>query len=391
MNDFQTTYNRLRNGSSKWLKMTSEKEDVPEGIIPLSVADMEFQTAEVIKEALKTYIDTEVLGYSKPTKAYLDSVTNFFDKFHKTKIENEWIVTTPGIVPALATAVRAFSDVGDGVIIFTPVYPPFYEVVRGQGRRIEESPLIYSNNRYEIDFENLEKIAKKDDVKLILFCNPHNPSGIVWTRDEIERICQIAKENDIILVSDEIHSDYVFNGEHVVLTDLSEYRDISICCTAPSKTFNIAGLQCSNILIPDKGIRNEFLRANEVMGIERANVLGLVAAKACYDNGYDWLKEASEVIKQNLEIVDKFFSSLSDKFRVMEIDASFLAWINFEDLNVSTEEFYSWLDEANIFINKGETFGEAAKYFIRLNVGLPTTDLINALDRFEKVFKEKHV
>ncbi|NLD17446.1 MAG: putative C-S lyase [Tissierellia bacterium] len=391
MNDFQTTYNRLRNGSSKWLKMTSEKEDVPEGIIPLSVADMEFQTAEVIKEALKTYIDTEVLGYSKPTKAYLDSVTNFFDKFHKTKIENEWIVTTPGIVPALATAVRAFSDVGDGVIIFTPVYPPFYEVVRGQGRRIEESPLIYSNNRYEIDFENLEKIAKKDDVKLILFCNPHNPSGIVWTRDEIERICQIAKENDIILVSDEIHSDYVFNGEHVVLTDLSEYRDISICCTAPSKTFNIAGLQCSNILIPDKGIRNEFLRANEVMGIERANVLGLVAAKACYDNGYDWLKEASEVIKQNLEIVDKFFSSLSDKFRVMEIDASFLAWINFEDLNVSTEEFYSWLDEANIFINKGETFGEAAKYFIRLNVGLPTKDLINALDRFEKVFKEKHV
>lgn len=391
MNDFQTTYNRLRNGSSKWLKMTSEKEDVPEGIIPLSVADMEFQTAEVIKEALKTYIDTEVLGYSKPTKAYLDSITNFFDKFHKTKIENEWIVTTPGIVPALATAVRAFSDVGDGVIIFTPVYPPFYEVVRGQGRRIEESPLIYSNNRYEIDFENLEKIAKKDDVKLILFCNPHNPSGIVWTRDEIERICQIAKENDIILVSDEIHSDYVFNGEHVVLTDLSEYRDISICCTAPSKTFNIAGLQCSNILIPDKGIRNEFLRANEVMGIERANVLGLVAAKACYDNGYDWLKEASEVIKQNLEIVDKFFSSLSDKFRVMEIDASFLAWINFEDLNVSTEEFYSWLDEANIFINKGETFGEAAKYFIRLNVGLPTKDLINALDRFEKVFKEKHV
>ena len=391
MNDFQTTYNRLRNGSSKWLKMTSEKEDVPEGIIPLSVADMEFQTAEVIKEALKTYIDTEVLGYSKPTKAYLDSVTNFFDKFHKTKIENEWIVTTPGIVPALATAVRAFSDVGDGVIIFTPVYPPFYEVVRGQGRRIEESPLIYSNNRYEIDFENLEKIAKKDDVKLILFCNHHNPSGIVWTRDEIERICQIAKENDIILVSDEIHSDYVFNGEHVVLTDLSEYRDISICCTAPSKTFNIAGLQCSNILIPDKGIRNEFLRANEVMGIERANVLGLVAAKACYDNGYDWLKEASEVIKQNLEIVDKFFSSLSDKFRVMEIDASFLAWINFEDLNVSTEEFYSWLDEANIFINKGETFGEAAKYFIRLNVGLPTKDLINALDRFEKVFKEKHV
>lgn len=391
MNDFQTTYNRLRNGSSKWLKMTSEKEDVPEGIIPLSVADMEFQTAEVIKEALKTYIDTEVLGYSKPTKAYLDSVTNFFDKFHKTKIENEWIVTTPGIVPALATAVRAFSDVGDGVIIFTPVYPPFYEVVRGQGRRIEESPLIYSNNRYEIDFENLEKIAKKDDVKLILFCNPHNPSGIVWTRDEIERICQIAKENDIILVSDEIHSDYVFNGEHVILTDLSEYRDISICCTAPSKTFNIAGLQCSNILIPDKGIRNEFLRANEVMGIERANVLGLVAAKACYDNGYDWLKEASEVIKQNLEIVDKFFSSLSDKFRVMEIDASFLAWINFEDLNVSTEEFYSWLDEANIFINKGETFGEAAKYFIRLNVGLPTKDLINALDRFEKVFKEKHV
>ena len=155
-----------------------------------------------------------------------------------------------------------------------------------------------------------------------------------------------------------------------------------------SKTFNIAGLQCSNILIPDKGIRNEFLRANEVMGIERANVLGLVAAKACYDNGYDWLKEASEVIKQNLEIVDKFFSSLSDKFRVMEIDASFLAWINFEDLNVSTEEFYSWLDEANIFINKGETFGEAAKYFIRLNVGLPTKDLINALDRFEKVFKE---
>lgn len=391
MNDFQTTYNRLRNGSSKWLKMIGEKANVPEDIIPLSVADMEFQNADIIKEALKTYIDTEVLGYSKPTKDYLDSVKYFFDRFHKTKIENEWIVTTPGIVPALATAVRAFSNAGDGVIIFTPVYPPFFEVVQGQGRRIEECPLVYRDNKYEIDFENLESIAKKDDVKLILFCNPHNPSGKVWARKEIERICKIAKENKIILVSDEIHSDYVFNGEHVVLTDLSVYRDISICCTAPSKTFNIAGLQCSNILIPNEKIRNNFIKTNEVMGIERANVLGLVAAKACFDSGYDWLKEATEVIKQNLEIVDKFFSNLSDKFQVMEIDASFLAWINFENLNVSTEEFYSWLDEANIFINKGETFGESAKYFIRLNVGLPTKDLINALDRFEKVFKEKYV
>ncbi len=391
MNDFQTTYNRLRNGSSKWLKMVSEKPDVGEEIIPLSVADMEFQNASVIKNALKSYIDTEVLGYSRPTEEYLDSVVGFFNKFHDAEIKKSWIVTTPGVVPALASSVRAFTKIGEGVIIFTPIYPPFYNIIEGQDRVIEECPLIYSDNRYEIDFENLESLARKENVKLILLCNPHNPGGRVWTESEIKKIGKIAKDNDIILVSDEIHSDYVFNGKHIVLTEIEEIRDIAISCTAPSKTFNIAGLQCSNVLIPDDEIREKFIRANDIIGIERANVLGLVATRACYEDGYQWLEEASKIIKTNLDIVEEFFTSLSDKFKVMKIDAGFLSWVNFEKLNVSKEQFYSWLNDSEIFINKGETFGKAGEYFIRINVGLPTSDLITALNRFEKIFKERYI
>ncbi len=391
MHDFETIYNRSRNGSSKHVVMKREKPDVSEDIVPLSLADMEFHNADVIKERLCSYIEDNVLGYSRPVPDYLNSVVKFFKDFHGATINPEWIVTSPGVVPALATAVRTLTKEKEGVILFTPIYNPFYDVVVGQNRKLEEVPLIYENNRYKIDVEAFEQSAKKEDVKLILFCNPHNPGGTVWTKSEIETIGKIAKKHNVYIVSDEIHSDFIHRGRHVVLTELEDVRDISICCTAASKTFNIAGLQCSNVFIPNEAIRKRFIRANEVVGIERANVLGFVATQASYEKGLDWLLEAKKVIQTNLKIVEEFFTTLSDGFSVMPTDAGFLSWINFEGLGISKEEFYAVLYEADFFIIKGEVYGSAGKYFFRLNVGLPTRELKKALERLEKVFKKRVV
>ncbi len=387
MNDFVSTQNRAKICSSKWMRMLLEKPNVNENIIPLSLADMEFQCGDFVKEAISSYAMNNVLGYTRPFPEYLNSVAKFFKDYHSADIETSWIVTTPGIVSALGTAVRAYSGEGDGVIIFTPIYNPFYDVVKGQNRKMEEIPLIYKDNKYYLDFDKLEESAKKDEVKIILFCSPHNPGGRIWSKEDIKKLGKIAKENNVIIVSDEIHSDFVHRGEHTLITEIKELRDICICCTAASKTFNLAGLQCSNIFIPNEELRQKFLEANKYAGVERANVLGMVATGAAYKKGIDWLLEAKEVIENNILLIERYFSRLSDGFRIMPTDAGFLVWINYENVKITKEELYNIFYEADFFVTKGEVFGSGGDGFIRVNVGLPTKDLELALMRLEKAFK----
>lgn len=384
MYDFNSTYNRLVEEASKYQCLKKSGLDKNSDIIPMTTADMDFPLAPEIREAIKEYVSTHVLGYSKVTEEYIDTCIDYYKKQYNYSPKKDSIVTVPGIVTALSTSVAAYSEPGDKVIIFTPVYPPFSEVVKMQGREICESKLIDNDGYYTIDFENLEKIASDPKVKLILLCNPHNPGGRVWTREELENVERVARKNNLIVVSDEIHSDIVFEPlKHTCYGTIDGSNDHCVVCHAASKTYNIAGLQCSNIIIENKELYDKFVNVNLSRGIERANVLGMVATKAAYEKAGDWKKEMKNVIAENFEVLQKFFENKKE-FKLAKTEASFLAWLNYKNLNVSHEKFMEALNEFHFLAADGLDYGEAGEYYIRINVGLPKNKLIENLERFEK-------
>lgn len=384
MYDFKSTYNRLVEEASKYQCLKKSGLDVSSDIIPMTTADMDFPLAPEIKEAIKEYVSTHVLGYSRVTEEYIDTCVEYYKKEYDYSPNKDSFVTVPGIVTALSTSVAAYSELGDKVIIFTPVYPPFHEVVETQGRVICESKLIDTDGYYTIDFENLEKLASDPKVKLILLCNPHNPGGRVWTIEELEKVEKIARKNNLIVVSDEIHSDIVFEPlKHTCYGTIYGAKEHSIICHAASKTYNIAGLQCSNIIIENKELYEKFVNVNLARGIERANVLGMVATKAAYENAGNWKKEMKNVISENFEVLQKFFEDKKE-FKLAKTEASFLAWLNFKNLNVSHEKFIQAINEFHFLAADGLDYGKAGEYYIRINVGLPEDKLIENLDRLEK-------
>lgn len=385
MYDFTTITDRNITAASKWIKMYEDNHIPKEGIIPMTVADMEFLPAEEIRQALCNYINHQVLGYSRPTPIYRHTVCNFIKHYHGYEIKPEWIVTTPGVVSALATAVDAFSDPKDGVIIMPPIYPPFYEVVEGQDRVVEECPLQLVDDRYEIDFQRFEKLAKKERTKIFLLCSPHNPGGRVWTVTELRKLANLCLEYGLLMVSDEIHGDIMLTKtkHHILGSVGKDIEEHCIICTSASKTFNIAGLQCSNIIIPKEDLRNQFIHRNLMRGIERANVLGMVATMAAYEEGLDWLEELKQVIKNNVIIVEEFFNKYPHSFHVTKAEAGFLVWVSFESTGYSVEEFMNLLRESEFYVISGKGYGPGGEHFIRINVGLPEKELKQNLNRLE--------
>jgi cystathionine beta-lyase len=376
------------------MKMNAVNENPRDGVIPMTMADMDFPTSPHIVQALQDYPATEILGYSNPTDAYFASVQNFFQTQHNYWPEKDWIVTSPGIVPALSTSVRAFTKENEGVIVMSPVYNPFYEVVETQNRRIVDCALKLKDNRYYIDFDKLENLAQKSDVKMLLLCSPHNPGGRIWTEEELQQIINIALAHNLIIVSDEIHADINLKGKkHFILPAVDpRIENNSVICTAASKTFNIAGLQCSNIFIANPDLRKKFVDTNLAAGMERANVLGMVATKAAYDHCHDWLAEMKTVIEHNQDVVTAFFKKLSPKFKVMEQDASFLAWVDYSEVEADADAFNDFLvRECDFYVNSGGMYGESAKNFIRINVGMPTAQLQENLERFKRGVEEKYL
>ncbi len=391
--DFNSYLNRRETGSSKWKDMDDRNPNVNSDIIPMSVADMEFPLCMEIKESIIAYLNTQILGYSRPVDSYLESIVKYYNDYHGYKGKKEWIVTTPGVIIALSTGVKINTEVNNGVIIFTPVYGPFMDVIEEQNRKIVECPLIVKDNRYFIDFELLEKLAKDENNKLLMLCSPHNPSGRVWTMEELQKISKIAEENNLYIISDEIHSDIIYTGKkHNVLGTVdNNIGNRSIICTTASKTFNLGGLQCANIFIENDEMREKFIIANEHIGIERANVLGMIATQSAYENGAEWLGEVKTIIEVNNKMVIEFFNSYNGIFKVMEPDASFLLWINFENTNISHSEFMDFLDNtAEFFVNNGLDFGERGRNSFRLNTGLPSYKLEENLERLRVSLNEKY-
>lgn len=383
--NFSDFYDRREDGSRKWDVVPSCQECEETKIVPMTVADLDIHTAPAIKETLKDYVEHSILGYSIPTANYCKAVSDYMEEHYQYPLKPEWIVPTPGVVPALATSVRAFTAPNDGIIVFPPVYNPFYEVIEDQKREILSCPLVLKNNRYEIDFKLFEKLAARETAKLIILCSPHNPSGRVWNKEELLRISEIATANNLIVISDEIHADMTLDGyTHYLYAEISEEAaGHSLVCTSASKSYNLAGLQTSNILISNPVLRDKFIAENTKIGLQCPNVLGLKATEAAYREAGGWFKELMKLLNTNVNLTIRKLTQIDSRFKVMRPEASFLVWVNIEEFGLSNDTFVKKLEQQNIYVTNGDRYGAEGKGWIRLNVGMPTPALEANLKRFE--------
>lgn len=385
--DFETLINRSELGSSKWLGMIQKKPNVSKEIVPFSVADMEFKNAPEIIEGLKEYLDETILGYTSPTENYLDSVVNFMNRHHNWEIDKSWIVTAPGVVPALAHVIRGFTNPGDGVIIMTPVYYPFFACVTMNNRVIVENPLVDNEGHYEINFEDLELKASNAKNKILLFCSPHNPIGRVWTKDELEKVAAICLKYDVLIISDEIHFDLIMPGyEHTVMATLSdEVADKCIVCTAPSKTFNLAGMQTSNLVIKNENLRERMKNAMLEVAFLSCGTLGYKACELAYTRCDLWLEELIMKINENKNIVEEFCKEHIPEIKVYPLEGTYLQWLDLRAFGLNNEELEkAMIEDCELFFDEGYIFGEAGTGFERINIACPTDVLLEGLRRLAK-------
>lgn len=389
--DFESLVYRKDVGSSKWDLMKKMNPNVQDNIIPFSVADMEFKNPPQIAEGLKKYIDSSIMGYTNATEDYYKAVCNWMERRHGWKIDKDWITEFPGVVPALYTIIRALTNEEDNVLIMTPVYYPFYNAIKARNRNVLASELLFCNDHYEINFEDLEEKAKLENTKLLILCNPHNPVGRVWSEEELKRIGEICKKNNVIVVSDEIHFDLIMPGfKHTVFANISEeFADNSVICTAPSKTFNIAGLQVSNIIVPNKKIRKKIISERiSSIGNSGLNIFGYKACEIAYNECEEWLEELLEVITVNKKLVEDFMKENIPQIKVINLEGTYLQWLNFRSLEKEHKNLEKFmLTEAQFFLDEGYIFGDGGRGFERINLACPTRVLKEALDRLHEAVK----
>ena len=373
------------------IKYDSAKENhMPEDVLPLWVADMDFKVSSYIQEAIQKQTEHGIFGYSEMQEEYFEAVKGWMSRHYGWQVEKDWLVKTPGIVFALATAVRAFTKEGDGVLIQPPVYHPFKNVTVNNGRRVVGNELLQDENGYyTIDFEDFEEKIVRENIKLFLLCNPHNPVGRVWSREELERLGDICYKHGVIVVSDEIHADFVFEGKHQVFVDLKkEYREITVTATAPSKTFNIAGLQASNIFIPNAELKEKFEKQMQAVGYGHLTVMGMVAAKAAYEHGDEWYEAMHAYVKENIAYAKQFLEERLPEVRLVKHEGTYLLWLDFRSLNLVEKELEDLIvKKAGLWLDDGGMFGEAGKGFQRVNAACPRKTLEEALVRLEQAVK----
>ncbi|GEP62767.1 hemolysin [Clostridium beijerinckii] len=383
--DFETLVSRNNVGASKWNLMRKINNDVSESIVPFSVADMEFKNPPEIIEGLKEYIDSSIMGYTEATYKYYKAVCNWMERRHTWNIEKEWITEFSGVVPALYTIVRALTKEEDNVLVMTPVYYPFYKAITDNNRKIIKSELILNEDHYEINFEDFEEKAKLEETKLLILCNPHNPVGRVWSEEELKNIGRICCDNNVIVVSDEIHFDLIMPGfKHTVFANISEeFANNSVICTAPSKTFNLAGLQVSNIVIKNKKIRDKVrYERRKFTGNLGLNIFGYKACEIAYNECEQWLEELIQTINKNRKVVEDFFRSNIPEVNIINLEGTYLQWLDFRTLEKDHKVLEKFMiTEAMFFLDEGYVFGDEGKGFERINLACPTKVLKEALDR----------
>lgn len=386
--DFDTVVDRKNTYSLKY--DFAKSRNMPEDLIPLWVADMDFKVSSYIQEAILKQTEHGIFGYSEVQEEYFEVVRQWMKRHYNWQADSKWLIKTPGIIYALAMAVQAFTEEGDGVLIQQPVYYSFSEVIVDNGRRLVSNTLVQDESgRYGIDFEDFEKKIVTEKIKLFYLCNPHNPVGRVWSEEELIRLGDICYKHHVVVVSDEIHADFVFRGKHHVFANLKEeYKEISVVATSPSKTFNIAGLQVSNIFIPNPELKKKFRKQIDASGYSQLNVMGLVATKAAYEHGDEWYEAMHKYVSENITYTKQFIEEKLPDIRLVETEGTYLLWLDFRRLGLTESELEDLIiKKAKLWLDSGRIFGIAGKGFQRINVACPRKTLTEALSRLELAVK----
>ncbi len=363
----------------------------PSGLLSLWVADMDFPVAQEIKDALIERCNHGIFGYSEVKTPYYEVIAKWYQEKFNWSTKKQWLVKTPGVVAAIANAIRAFTNIGDAVLIQKPVYYPFFLTIEDNQRKVVNNSLVYKNGRYEMDFVDFEEKIISHKVKLFVLCSPHNPVGRVWNKEELLKIGDICLKHKVIVVADEIHADFVYQGhQHQVFANLkTDYQEITVTCTAPSKTFNIAGLQVSNIFIANENLRKKFKQELKKTANADINVMGLIACQAAYSQGEDWLRQVKIYIAENLEYVKTFLRDNLPQVKLVEPEGTYLLWLDFRELNLTEEELEDLIiNKAKLWLDGGTMFGTEGVGFQRINIACPQKILIQAFTQLKEALKQ---
>lgn len=384
--DFDEIIPRRHTNSYKWDGATDSD------VLPLWVADMDFRTAPAITEALKQRVEHGIFGYTRVPDEYYEAVTAWFKRRHGWDIRREWMIYTSGVVPAISAIIKALTVPGDKVLVQTPVYNCFFSSIRNNGCEVASSPLVYEDRTYRMDLEDLERKASDEKTKVMLLCNPHNPAGRVWTREELTAVGEICIRHGVTVVSDEIHCELVYSGHrHIPFASISDdFLRHSVTCVSPSKAFNIAGLQIANIIAPDETMRRRIDKAININEVCDVNPFGVIATMAAYNEGEEWLGQLLDYLWQNYLFLVEFCRTQLPDFPVARLEGTYLAWMDCRALGIGSEELEQLLvGEAKLWLNAGTMYGAEGEGFMRWNLACPRSVLEQALARF-KAFVENH-
>ncbi len=366
------------------------KRGMPEDVLPLWVADMDFETSSYIEDALTERVKEGIFGYSDVQTPYFEIIRDWMIRHHDWEPQEKWLIKTPGVVFALAMAVKAYTDPGDKVLLQQPVYYPFSEVITDNGREVVSNDLVLTEDgTYKIDFADFEQKIIANGIKLFLLCSPHNPVGRVWTKEELEKIGDICVKHGVTVVSDEIHNDFIWEGTHTVFAGIKkEFADISVTCTSPSKTFNLASMLISNIFIPNQILRRKFRKEMDRAGISQLSVLGLVATEAAYAHGDEWYAAMKNYVRDNIAFARAYVEENLPGVRMIDTQGTYLIWLDFRQTGLTIEQLdHKIIYEAGLWLDSGKIFGKTGEGFERINVACPRAVLQEALDRIRGILE----
>lgn len=382
--DFDTVPNRR--GTNCFKYDFAREMGMPEDVLPLWVADMDFPTAPAVLERLHALAEHGIFGYTGVKDAYFSAVHNWYAQRFGWETQRSWLVTTPGVVFAIAIAIRAFTQKGDAILIQQPVYYPFANKVTENDRQLVVNPLVLKNGRYEMNFADMERKIVDYHVKMLLLCSPHNPVGRVWTKEELLRVGEICQKHGVLVVSDEIHADFTYAGHtHRVFASVkSEFADFTITCTAPSKTFNLAGLQNSNIFIPNRQLRHAYKKELSACGCGGTNCMGMAACQAAYEAGADWLEQLKQYLAGNLAYIRQFLREKLPDIALIEPEGTYLVWLDLRKLGLTEQQQRQLIvQDAKLWLDTGTLFGQGGEGFERINIACPRTTIQQAMQRLE--------
>ena len=384
MIDFNTVYSRKGTYAAKW--DGAEFVFGQPNLHPMWVADMDFPAPDTVVEALRSRVDHKIFGYTLTPDSLIEAVCSWEMRRYQWKVEKEWILFSPGVVTSISAAIQALTEPGDKILMHTPIYPPFFEITEAASREVVYSTLMDEEEQYQINWDEFENHLKSG-VKIFLFCHPHNPSGRVWKREELQQIIQLCKKYDVTILSDEIHCDLTMPSyQHIpiALVDPS-FQNKIVTFISPTKTFNLAGLQASSMIVPDKNLREKIQTFQNLQGFHGLNLFGIVAMEAAYTKGEAWLDEPLIYLQENSQTTRDFLANRLPKIKMKQHQATYLLWLNCRELGIDQETLLSaLLNDGKLALENGVKYGPSGEGYVRMNVACPRSLLIEGLERLDR-------